>query len=161
MSNWMTTTAKASVALFLTTMMADAACRPERVELRGDFGTVRFSVEVADEPHERAKGLMDRPSMPRMAGMLFIYERPQRARFWMENTLIPLDMLFLDSQGQVVHIHENAIPLDRTHIEGGDEILAVLEINGGLSELLNLQTGAVLRHPQMPQENALWPCETQ
>lgn len=161
MSNWMTTTAKASVALILLTMTADAACRPERAELRGDFGTVRFSVEVADEPHERAKGLMNRPSMPRMAGMLFIYERPQRARFWMENTLIPLDMLFLDSQGRVVHIHENAIPLDRTHIEGGDEILAVLEINGGLSEMLNLQTGAVLRHPQMPQEGALWPCETQ
>ena len=67
----------------------------------------------------------------------------------------------LDSRGQVVHIHENAIPLDRTPIRGGDEILAVLEINGGMSEMLNLQVGAVIRHPQMPQQGALWPCEVQ
>ena len=122
---------------------------------------MRFRVVVADTPQERAQGLMHVPEMPRMSGMLFVYERPQAVSFWMENTLIPLDMLFIDARGHVVHIHENAIPLDRTPIRGGDEILAVLEINGGMSEMLNLQVGAVIRHPQMPQQGALWPCEVQ
>lgn len=156
---WINTAAALGVAF--SAISAQAACRPERVEIKGDFGTARFTVEIADEPQERAVGLMNRPAMPRMAGMFFIYERPQPASFWMENTLIPLDMLFIDSRGQVVHIHENAIPLDRTPIRGGDEILAVLEINGGMSEMLNLQVGAVIRHPQMPQQGALWPCEVQ
>ncbi len=156
---WISTAA--ALGLAFSAISAQAACRPERAEIKGDFGTARFTVEIADDPQERAVGLMNRPALPRMAGMLFIYERPQPASFWMENTLIPLDMLFIDSRGQVVHIHENAIPLDRTPIRGGDEILAVLEINGGMSEMLNLQVGAVIRHPQMPQQGTLWPCEVQ
>lgn len=96
--------------------------------------------------------------MPRLSGMLFIYERPTRASFWMRNTLIPLDMLFIDPDGRVAHIHENAIPLDETAIPGGDGRLAVLEINGGLSSQLGLEVGSIIRHPQMPQDIAIWPC---
>ncbi len=137
-----------------------AQCAEDRVELRGDWGTARFRVEIADDPQERAIGLMNRPQMARMAGMLFVYDRPQPVSFWMENTLIPLDMIFVDGTGLVARVHENAIPLDRTGIPGGDGIQFVLEINGGMAETLGIKAGSELRHPAIPQATAVWPCET-
>ncbi|MEM7471144.1 MAG: DUF192 domain-containing protein [Pseudomonadota bacterium] len=136
-----------------------AFCSADHVDLRGDWGKVRFKVEVADDPQERSQGLMHRETMPRMSGMLFIYQRPEPLAFWMRNTLIPLDMLFIDGTGTVVHIHENAIPLDETPISGGPEpLLSVLEINGGMSARLGLTIGSQLRHPELPQDQAAWPC---
>jgi uncharacterized protein len=137
-----------------------AACREDAVELRTPAGNVaRFGVEIADDAAERAQGLMNRPSMPRGAGMLFVYERPQRAVFWMKNTLIPLDMIFADPSGTVTHVHENAVPLDETGIDGGDGVLFVLEINGGLAGRLGIGPGTVMRHPAIPQDGAVWPCD--
>jgi uncharacterized membrane protein (UPF0127 family) len=101
------------------------------------------------------------PDLPRMAGMLFVYERPQAVSFWMENTLIPLDMIFADATGTVRRIHENAVPLDRTPIPGGPDIQYVLEINGGLSARLGLAPGDEMRHPSIPSERAAWPCAAQ
>jgi len=137
---------------------AEAACREDRVELRGDWGSVRIRAEIADTPQERAQGLMHVPEMGRLDGMLFIYERPQPVQFWMENTLIPLDMLFADASGVVTRIHENAIPLDRTPIPGGRDIQYVLEVNGGLSAELGITVGTEMRHPGIQQETAAWPC---
>ncbi|RMA42416.1 DUF192 domain-containing protein [Rhodophyticola porphyridii] len=151
----------ALLTLVLSAATALAECRPDRVDLRGDFGAASFRVDVADDPQERAVGLMHRPSMPSGAGMIFIYERPQRVSFWMENTLIPLDMIFMDQTGTVTRVHENAIPLDRTPIPGGPDVLAVLEINGGLSSRIGIREGAELRHPGLPQELAAWPCATE
>lgn len=136
-----------------------AECRDNRVNLRDSDGQFGFTVDLADTPAERAQGLMHVPSMPRFSGMLFVFEAPQRAVFWMENTLIPLDMLFIDAQGVVQHIHENAIPMDRTGIDGGQGIQYVLEINGGMSEMLGIEVGAELRHPALNQQIAAWPCE--
>jgi len=153
-------TAVASV-LVLLAGSASAACNDTRVEIRGDFGSARFTVEIADDPQERAIGLMNRPDMARGAGMLFIYERPQMVSFWMENTLIPLDMLFIDERGVIVRIHENAVPLDRTAIPGTPDTLAVLEINGGLARQLGIEEGDLLRNPQLPQELAAWSCEVE
>jgi uncharacterized membrane protein (UPF0127 family) len=135
-----------------------AECREDRVELRGDWGSIRFRVAVADTPQERARGLMHVPEMPRLAGMLFVYERPQSVSFWMENTLISLDMLFADAAGTVTRIHENAVPLDRTPIPGGRDIQYVLEINGGLSSELGIGVGTQMRHPAILQDVAVWPC---
>ena len=139
--------------------VSHAACAADQVDLRGEFGTARFTIELADEPAERSQGLMFRESMPRTSGMLFVYERPQRATFWMRNTLIPLDMIFIGQDGEVRRIHENAIPLDETTIDGGDGIAAVLEINGGLARVFGLQVGDQVRHPSFDQTNAIWPCE--
>jgi uncharacterized membrane protein (UPF0127 family) len=151
--------AAALAALFgLAAGGASAACSESTAELRGDWGTARFTVEVADEPAERAQGLMNRPSMPRSAGMLFLYDGPQRATFWMRNTLIPLDMIFMDPTGTVTRIHENAVPLDETTIDGGDGVQAVLEINGGLSRAIGIDVGSELRHPGLDQSVAAWPC---
>ena len=137
---------------------ASAACSDDAVMLRGDWGQARFSVEVADDDAERAQGLMFRESMPSSAGMLFVYKNPQTMRFWMRNTLIPLDMLFIDSRGVVKHIHENAVPLDETMIYGGKNLLSVLEINGGLARRMGIKIGSELRHPAFAAHNPAWPC---
>lgn len=135
-----------------------ADCDAGRVDLRGDWGMARFSVEVADDPNERSVGLMRRELMPRSAGMFFVYEQPQRAVFWMKNTLIPLDMIFMDETGVVTRVHENAVPLDLTGIEGGDGVQFVLEINGGLAGRLGISEGSELRHPSLGG-GAAWSCE--
>lgn len=101
---------------------------------------------------------MHREKMARFAGMLFVYERPQRLAFWMRNTLIPLDLLFADETGQITRIHENAVPLDETPIEGGEGLTHVLEINGGMSAQLGIQVGDILQHESFPQAKAAWAC---
>jgi uncharacterized membrane protein (UPF0127 family) len=139
---------------------ATAACRADQVELRlPSGGTARFAVEVADDGAERAQGLMFRERMATSAGMLFVYERPQHASFWMKNTLIPLDMIFADPQGRVTRVHANAIPGDTTPIDGGDGVQLVLEINGGLAARMGIVPGTDLRHPAIVQSDAAWPCD--
>lgn len=135
-----------------------AACSDDTVWIRGDFGQARFAVEIADDPQERALGLMHRTEMASSAGMLFVYQRPQALAFWMRNTLISLDMIFVDPTGQVKHIHRRAEPLSETSIPGGDGLTHVLEINGGMSDLLGLDVGSQLRHPSFDQGIAAWPC---
>lgn len=135
------------------------ACTADRVEIRGDFGAARFRVEVADDPQERNLGLMHRESMPQGAGMLFVYSVEEVVGFWMQNTLIPLDMIFMDATGTVVKVHDNAIPLDRTTILSDFPTQYVLEINGGLAEQMGIAPGAELRHPAIDQDVAAWQCE--
>ncbi len=150
-----------ALSLFCTFWMpgaVDADCRDDTVLLRGDWGQAKFTVEIADDPAERSRGLMFRENLPRNAGMLFVYERPQRARFWMKNTLIALDMLFVDRAGTVTHIHKDAIPGDLTGIDGGNKVFAVLEINGGLSERFGLTVGTQMQHPVFVGGPAIWPC---
>ena len=137
---------------------AEAACREDSVFLRGDWGEARFSVEIADTVRERAQGLMFRESMGKSHGMLFIYQQPTFVSFWMKNTLIPLDMIFLDGRGVVRRVHSMAVPGDLTPIPGGDDILAVLEINGGLARRMGIAEGSEMRHPAFGRA-AAWPCE--
>ena len=150
--------ALALLAVVALSAPSEAACRADTVELRGPGGTARFSVEIADTPGARAQGLMNRASLPASAGMLFVYERPQHASFWMKNTLIALDMVFADAAGRVTRVHENALPLDTTPIDGGPGVAVVLEINGGLAARLGIAPGFELRHPALDQALAAWPC---
>ena len=113
-------------------------CAENIVWLRGDWGTARFRVEIADDAEEQRIGLMHREDLPRSSGMLFVYPAARPASFWMANTLIPLDMLFFDSAGRLITVHENAVPLDRTALFGGDAVKAVLEINGGMARRLGI-----------------------
>ena len=138
--------------------VAAAVCDQQSVGLRGDWGQARFSVEIADDAAERSRGLMFRESLPGSAGMLFIYDSPQTLSFWMRNTLIPLDLLFIDSRGVVQRVYENAIPGDETPIRGGDNLLGVLEINGGLARRMGISPGTQLRHPAFAGRNPAWPC---
>ena len=149
----------AAIVLLVSAVAGVAACAPNVVELKGPRGTARFAVELADTDAKRMQGLMFRDKMASSAGMLFIYDRPGRAMFWMKNTLIPLDMIFADPTGTVLRVHENAIPHDETPIDGGDGVLAVLEINGGLARRLGIGPGTLMRHPAFADGPAAFPCE--
>ncbi|PWE33208.1 hypothetical protein DDZ14_06580 [Maritimibacter sp. 55A14] len=134
------------------------SCAPDRVDLRGDWGRASFTVEVSDTPETRARGLMYRKKMDRFAGMLFVFDAPMHARFWMKNTLIPLDMLFLGPDGRVRRIVENAEPQSLEPRDGGPGVAYVLEINGGTAARLGIAPGNALRHPRIDSETAAWPC---
>jgi len=143
--------------LFLTGSTAFAGvCKEGQIELRGEWGSARFTVEVADTASERSQGLMNRQSMAKSAGMLFVYPSPRTVGFWMKNTLIPLDMIFMDATGTVQRVHENAVPLDLTMIPGGQDIQYVLEINAGMAKRFGISVGSEAKHPSI--EQAAWPC---
>jgi uncharacterized membrane protein (UPF0127 family) len=135
-----------------------AACQDDQVELRWPGGSARFTVEIADDVGERAQGLMMRDKMASSAGMLFVYDRPEHVSFWMKDTLLPLDMVFVGPDGAVTAVHSNAVPLDESPIDGGPGVQFVLEINGGLAERLGIAPGAEMRSPRVDQSRALWSC---
>lgn len=137
---------------------ANAGCDEGIAELRGAWGTAKFNIEVADTPKMRAEGLMFRESLPASGGMLFVYEKPEHATFWMKNTLIPLDIIFFDFKGQVTSIHRNAIPHDTRLIDGGREVAAVLEVNAGMASRLGIDVGSQIRHLSFDPQSAVWPC---
>lgn len=144
------------LGLFAGSALAD--CAPDKVTIAGEWGQAKFTVDVADDPQERARGLMFVEQMPTLTGMLFVYERPQAVSFWMKNTLIPLDMIFVAPDGEIQAIHENAIPGDLTPIPGGEGIQMVLEINGGLTSRFGIAAGDVLQHPSFGLD-AILPCD--
>jgi uncharacterized membrane protein (UPF0127 family) len=149
-----------SLLLFAGRAAIAEVCDPYQLDIRDEGVSAKFNVEVAVSPEEKARGLMYRESMPMFSGMLFVYSQPQRVSFWMRNTLIPLDMVFIGADGIVRHVHENARPLDETGIPGGsDDIQYVLELNGGLARMLNITPGAEIRHPAINSNLAAWPCE--
>ena len=109
-------------------------------------GPQTFEVELALTPDQQQRGLMFRQKLGAQEGMLFDFGSPQPLSFWMANTLIPLDMLFIDGEGRIVRIHANAEPLSTRGIASGVPARAVLEINGGASRLLGIKAGDMVRH---------------
>ncbi len=139
-----------------------AACSDTTVEFRdpgSETARARFTVEIADEWPEIQKGLMNRESMPKSAGMLFVYDAPRVVNFWMKNTLIPLDMVFMTEDGVVRKVHENAIPLDETSIPGGNAIKYVLVALIFAAGMLGITEGSEMRHPAVDPDRAAWPCD--
>jgi len=137
---------------------AHAACTPGSLDLRWPGGQAHFTVEVAADQAAREKGLMFREHMASSAGMIFVYQAPNHARFWMKNTLIPLDMIFADETGLVTVVHSDAIPQDLTPIDGGEGVMYVLEINGGLAKRIGIAAGAEMRFDLIDPSKALWSC---
>jgi len=103
--------------------------------------THEFVVEVARTPEEQSQGLMNRQSMPADRGMIFPYEPPQPVAFWMKNTLIPLDMIFVAPGGKILRIEDNVVPLSLEPVGSGDAVEAVLELNGGRAAELGIAEG--------------------
>ena len=142
-----------------------ASCKPDQAQFLGLGRAVGVAVEIADDPSKRARGLMYRRDLPPGQGMLFVYEHPQPVSFWMRNTLIPLDMIFIDARGEVRHVHPMARPLDETPIPGAaaddpsPERLMVLEIAGGEAARQGLQVGMAMAHPRLDQTRAAAPCQ--
>lgn len=108
---------------------------------------VKFDVELALNDAERSRGLMYREKLGPYEGMLFDFYQDAPVSFWMKNTLIPLDMLFIASDGTIRHIHPNATPLSTESIPSQFPVRAVLEINGGSARLLGIKPGDKVRHP--------------
>jgi uncharacterized protein len=104
--------------------------------------TLRVQVEVVRTPETRAHGLMERRSLPAQQGMLFIFERQEVQAFWMKNTYIPLDMIFIDENMTVVGIVENAEPLTTVSRRVGSPSRFVLEVNGGYARQHGVVAGA-------------------
>lgn len=147
-----------AAALAIWSSAAQAACRQKSVDIRGSWGQARFSVEIADTGRTRMRGLMHRQSLRSSAGMLFIYDSPSRQTFWMKNTLIPLDIIFVGSNGVVKNIHHRAQPHDQSLLPSKGEVIMVLEISGGLAKRMGISAGSELRHPRLDQRLAVWPC---
>ena len=101
----------------------------------------RFKVELAVTPDEQSKGLMFRKALGPDSGMLFVNSGDDMRFFWMKNTYIPLDMLFIDSRNEVKHIHFGAKPLDETAISSQYPVQYVLEINAGGAKKCNIRPG--------------------
>lgn len=105
-----------------------------------------FSVEVVRKEQDRNRGLMFRHSMAQDHGMLFDYDPPQKIAFWMKNTFIPLDIIFVDASGRILNIAANTTPLSLERLPSDGEVRGVLEINGGLSAKLGIKPGDKVRH---------------
>jgi uncharacterized membrane protein (UPF0127 family) len=111
--------------------------------IRSKNGAHHFTVEVAATPEQQERGLMFRKSLAGDRGMIFPYDPPQDVSFWMENTLIPLDIIFIRSDGTIVRITK-AKALDETPLPAGEPIAAVLEIRGGRAAELGIKEGDVV-----------------
>ena len=110
-------------------------------------GSHKFTIELATTPEQMAQGLMFRRSLAPDAGMLFDYQTPSMATMWMKNTLIPLDMLFVDAGGQIVNIHERAVPGSLETIPAAAPVRAVIELNGGTAARLGIRPGDRVVYP--------------
>lgn len=150
------TSHRAALALLLAACaMPLSACASGGSEAAADASTVvtiamanaqhRFTVEVARTPAEQAQGLMNRTSLPADGGMLFPFERPKFASFWMKNTFIPLDMIFIRADGSIDRIAENTIPESLEPVVSGGEVAAVLELAGGTAARLGIDESAIVR----------------
>lgn len=127
---------------------ADSAANSTAVlTIVGASGAHRFTVEVADTPAQLEQGLMYRQEMAPDAGMLFDFKQPTMATMWMRNTLIPLDMLFVDGQGRIVNIHERAVPQSDAIVAAAAPVRAVIELNGGTAARLGIKPGDRVRFP--------------
>ncbi len=112
----------------------------------GDEASHSFTVEVANDPDEISYGLMNREAMDADKGMLFDFGQPREAAMYMKNTLIPLDMLFLNTDGTIEMIARNTVPGSLRTISPGIPVKGVLEINGGQAEALGIEAGDTVQH---------------
>jgi uncharacterized membrane protein (UPF0127 family) len=101
----------------------------------------KFTVEVARTQEEQNTGLMNRPSLAPDRGMIFPHDPPRMASFWMKNTLIPLDIIFVRPDGSIVNIAENTVPLSLDPVPSLEPVGAVLELAGGRTAELGIKAG--------------------
>jgi uncharacterized membrane protein (UPF0127 family) len=119
----------------------------DSLEVVTSTGRHAFHVEIANNDATREHGLMDRRYMAPDHGMLFEFDREAPVAFWMKNTYIPLDMVFIAPSGVVTHIAANAEPLSERVIPSGGPAVAVLELDGGMAASIGLKVGDKVRHP--------------
>ncbi len=125
----------------------DPGFRKSKLTIVTERGRFDFNIELAETSVQQSRGLMYRQELAHDAGMLFDYQRSRRVSMWMQNTFIPLDMLFIDSDGRVVNIAERAVPRSTSIIPSRGRVRAVLEVNGGTADKLGIKPGDQVLHP--------------
>lgn len=108
---------------------------------------IPFNVKIAKTPAQYEQGLMFRKKLPEKHGMLFLFHDTKKRYMWMKNTFIPLDMIFADNTGKIIHIFENAQPLDETIIPSQKPTAVVLELPAGTVQKENLKIGHKIKIP--------------
>lgn len=124
----------------------DSPTSTEAVTLNTDHGFFVINAEVARTPAQREKGLMNRDELPEDRGMLFLWEEPLPVTMWMRNTRLSLDMIFIKPSGVVHRIVSNTVPYSEDLISSRGDVLAVLEVQGGLAERIGLRPGHRIHH---------------
>jgi uncharacterized membrane protein (UPF0127 family) len=122
----------------------------ERLTIDTRNGPVTLHVEIADDDAERARGLMFRESLADNHGMLFHFQEPEHASFWMRNTIISLDIIFIGVDGRILNIAERTTPYSDAPIPAAGLTRGVLEIRGGRAAELDIRPGDRVRHPIFP-----------
>ncbi len=117
------------------------------LEIASKDGVHVFAVEMAVTPEEQSKGLMFRKELPEGQGMLFDFHREQEATFWMKNTYVPLDMIFIRADGRIQRIAANTTPLSEALVSSGGPVRAVLEVVAGTARKLGIAPGDRVAHP--------------
>jgi uncharacterized membrane protein (UPF0127 family) len=124
-----------------------AAAEQQTLKIAGKTGVHDFAVEFAATPEETSRGLMFRRELPEGQGMLFDFQHEREISFWMKNTYIPLDMIFIRGDGRILRIAENTRPLSERLVPSGGRVRAVLEVIAGTARKLGLAPGDRVKHP--------------
>jgi len=112
--------------------------------INSDSQNINYFVEVAVSQSDQEKGLMHRKRLDKKSGMLFIFRKEKVARFWMKNTYIPLDIIFINKSGSIDFIKKNAKPLSSKSIKSKDKVIAVLEVNAGEVEEFGIDEDSII-----------------
>jgi uncharacterized membrane protein (UPF0127 family) len=123
------------------------AAELQTLTIAGRTGVHALTVEMAVTPEETSRGLMFRRKLPEGQGMLFDFQREQETAFWMKNTFISLDMIFIRGDGRILRIAENTQPLSERLVPSGGRVRAVLEVIAGTAKKLGLAPGDRVAHP--------------
>ena len=144
------------ILIFISIAFTNANADTNKITFQNSSLTIQtkdseyiFNIEIAVTEKERSRGLMYRKELKQTEGMLFLYPEKQIIKMWMKNTLIPLDMIFINNNGKIMDIFKMTIPKDLTPIGPDVKLKGVLEINGGLTSYLNINKGDFIIHPTL------------
>jgi uncharacterized protein len=121
----------------------------QKIEIATKSGTYPFTVEVVANDEDRARGLMFRKELPEGRGMLFDFKQEQDVAFWMKNTYLPLDMIFIRADGTIRRIAANTEPLSERTVPAGGPVRYVLEVIGGTARKLGIEPGDKVTGPPL------------
>lgn len=133
------------------------ACTQDQIDIRTDAGVSAYSIEIADDAAERAQGLMFREEMARDHGMYFVYPTGRPVAFWMKNTPLPLDIIYINERGIICSIAADTTPFSEEALPSGCAAQTVLELNAGEAKAAGIRVGAPVRHPAIARP--AWKCE--
>lgn len=142
------------LSLYITFLCSLSSAQADNLQIITPKQTYDFQVEVAQNEAQLKKGLMHRFHLGEREGMLFLFPKNSTPRIWMKNTLIPLDVIFIDETGLIKDIYPNAQPLSLEIIQSNSKATSVLEIKGGMSGRLGIFPGQQVILPTSINDNA-------